>query len=359
MENPIVARSAGHMGYASKLFVASFILTSIYLLTSSTILIVRGEQSAESAVINSNLSEISIEGSPHLGDKNNIPVNIRLEPAHYLHGKTYIATGAQFNATAEILDDKFKDLIITYQWSTRNTIIATGTNRSRIEYKFDKADPETYLKVIVFSREKEEHSGVSEKSIIVRDPIKIAEPVDKLFIEHGELLNITLKFSGTGPFVYCYQLCLYSCHECYPIWHLNENQYHIVKYLHNVGNYTLRFAVDNIVSHQNKSYSVRVIDTPRESTVPYMPIVCSMSAVLILLIGFALHLKFNSISVYTETADFDFTRTTYNESAEEEDLWDEEQSFMQRVNYLLFKSNTERRNSSMAESNTSERSRLI
>lgn len=356
MENLNVAKSACHMDCAGKSSLALSILATLYLLVSSPN-VVRGQQSAEGDVQYTNLSDITIDGLPFLREKNNIPVNIRLEPAHYLHGKTYIATGEPFNATAEILDDKFKNLTIKYQWSTKGTIITTGINSSRIEYKFDKADPDTHLKVIVFHKDEQEYSGLSEKSIIVKDPIKIAEPVDKLFIEHGEMLNITLKFSGTGPFKYCYKLCLYPCNECYPIWNLNDNQYNILRYLHSVGNYTLRFAVDNIVSQQNKSYSVRVIDTPRESTIPYMPIVCSISAVLILLIGFALHLKFKSISVYTETADFDFTRTTYNESTEEEDIWDEEQSFLQRVKYLLLKS--ERRNSSMVESNFSERSRLI
>lgn len=290
-----------------------------------------------------------------------IPVNIQLQPAHYLYGKNYLATGVNFTATAEITDEKFKNQLIIYQWVTKNTSITTGQDKQTITYKFDKADPDTYLKVNVMIREAHASpTGTSTKSIVVRDPVSIAEPVDKLFIEHGEMLDVSFKFLGTGPFLYCYELYHSSYkHDCFPLRQTEDDKIRIIRYLRWVGNYTLILNVNNIASEQKKAYSVRVIETPRESTVPYVPIVCSASAVLILLIGFALHLKFRSFPIFTETADFDFTRTSRDDSAEEEELWDEEQSFIQRVKLLFLRSMSDRRNSSMTSSNYADRSRLI
>lgn len=288
----------------------------------------------------------------------NIPVNIQLQPAHYLHGKNYLATGVNFTATVEILDEKFKSQLLIYQWLTKNAPLVTGPDKQTITYKFDKADPETFLKVNVVIRDGP--TGTSSKPIVVRDPVSIAEPVDKLFIEHGEMLNVSFKFLGTGPFLYCYDVYHNSYkHDCFPMRHTDDDTIRIIRYLRWVGNYTLILNVNNIASEQRRAYSVKVIETPRESTIPYVPIVCSASAVLILLVGFGLHLKFRSFPLYTETADFDFTRTSHDDSAEDEEFWDEEQSFIQRVRLLFLRSISERRNSSMTASNYSERSRLI
>lgn len=286
-----------------------------------------------------------------------IPVNILIKPLKELDRKIYVPTGVDISATAEILDEKFRNTTITYQWSVKNETITTDPKASKISYRFNSADDNNYLKVFVLHKPNE--TGTCQKDIIVRDPISIFDPSGKLFLEHGELLDITIRFNGTGPFKYCEQFCHLErgrgCEECSPdIWTKN-NHVNIVKYLRSVGNYTLRFVVDNYASRQAKSYSVKIFDTIRHQSTPIVPIVCSISAVLILLTGVLLHSKFNN-TIPSETADFDFTRDSNFMEDEEFSFMDEEQSFFQRARSVLFNC----RQSSMVDSHMSEsRSRLF
>lgn len=284
-----------------------------------------------------------------------IPVNIRLEPAHYLHGKNYIQTGLNFTATAEILDDKFKNVTIEYQWSVRNKTIKTQPNASEIIYKFNQADTDNFLEVLVFHHPND--TGVSNKSFVIRDPISVKGP-DKSYLEHGELLNVTLKFEGTGAFSYCHSFCFEnhdgihekSCKECSPDITTDGHEVRIIQYLHSIGNWTLFFVVDNIASRVAKNYSIVITGIVRPKSVPFVPIVSSILAALILLSGLVLHLKFKR-TIATETADFDFIRHDYND--QDESFWEEEQSFAQRVRYLLFRVNQLDHDSSMTGSNIS------
>lgn len=262
-----------------------------------------------------------------------IPVTIRLEPVHYLHNYAYVATNTNITAVADIEDEKFKNLSLTYQWSTKDTNIITNSTASQIVYHFDKPDNKNFLKVLVLHRPND--TGVSQKNLIIRDPVQLTNVVGKTLIEHGELLRLTFKLNGTGPFSYCHRSCLEvdkeDCEKCKPNVDTFLSEVNITHYLRHVGNYTLLFNVDNIANQQEKRLTVRVSETVKPKHYPYMPIVCSISAVFILLTGIGLHMKFKQ-TVNTETADFDFTRNLFDE----EELA-EEQSFVQRVIYLLFK----------------------
>lgn len=265
-----------------------------------------------------------------------IPVNIQLKPAKYLYGKDYIATDAEFTATAEILDEKYKNLTITYQWSTKNTTIVTDAKASQITYKFTQPDEDNFLKVLVIHDAN--YTGTSEKKIVVRNPIQITEPENnKLFLEHGELLDISFKLNGTGPITSCYRFCYEMADtdkcKCKPDSLVRRDEIRISHYLHYVGNYTLLIAVDNVADHVEKHYTVKIIDTVHSQTAPYVPIVSSILAVIILLTGIALHMKFKK-TVQTETADFDFIRSYEDDDLED---WGEVQTLSQRVRYLLFK----------------------
>lgn len=272
----------------------------------------------------------------------NIPVNIQLNPARYLYGKDYVATGTKITATAEILDEKYKNLTLTYQWSTKEKTIITDTKSSQISYVFDKPDEDNFLKILVLYQSN--YTGSSSKSLVIRDPINITEPEGKLFIEHGDLLDISLKVKGGQPIEYCHEFCLNKVDretgasimdedcKCKPNTNLTNSEIIIKHYLRLVGNYTLLLVVDNVADHLEKHYEVKIRDTTHAQTIPYVPIVCSIVAVLILLTGVTLHMKFKR-TVQTETADFDFIRTSFAD----DDEWAEEQSLWQRVSYLLFR----------------------
>lgn len=287
-----------------------------------------------------------------------IPVNIRIKPAHYLHGKVYISTSNNLTATAEILDEKFRNVTLTYQWSIKDKTITTDTNASQIVYKFDSPDEAQFLKVLVFHPKND--TGTSQKDLVVRDPVTIAEPGGRFFLEHGDLLDIKLKFNGTRPYLYCYKICHDKaepeCGQCQPELETVSTEVPVLKYLHRIGNYTMNFVVSNVASQETKKYVIRITGSLSPQPLPIVPIVSSISAVVILLVGVAFHLKFKS-TILTETADFDFVRQVYDDR--EEEFWDEEQSFFQRVRYILF--STERDlNSSLSDSNlSSSRARLV
>lgn len=252
-----------------------------------------------------------------------------------------MATNASFTAKAEIQDVKFKNVSVEYQWSVKNKTIVTSKNASEIDYTFTEADENQFLTVLVFHQPN--NTGTSKKYFVVRDPIVVQEPKGKLFLEHGELLNITLNLSsGTKPINYCYKFCRdgndksggEDCAECTPDRTASHEQVSIIYYLRTVGNYKLVFIADNIASHISKSYSVKIADTIRPGTVPFVPIISSILAVIIVLSGLALHMKLKK-SLVTETADFEFIRHDYNE---EEDFWNNEEfTFFQRVRYLFSK----------------------
>lgn len=292
-------------------------------------------------------------------DNGNIPVNILIKPLRELERKIYVPTGANITAMAEILDEKFRNVSVTYQWSAKNKTITTDTNAAKIVYSFDKADNNNFLKVLVYHKPND--TGICQKDIVVRDPIVVSDLIGNVFLEYGELLNVTLKFNGTGPFKYCSEFCLKQsgkyCKECSPTNWTTDNEITIVKFLRPIGNYSLSFVVDNYASRVGKTYLVKIFDTVRYKTTPIVPIVCSITAVINMLTVLVLHIKFRN-TVLTETADFEFIREAYEEEDEGQFL-DEEQSFVQRVRYLLFGVARYRRNSIASWNLNGSRSRII
>lgn len=275
------------------------------------------------------------------GYASSIPVNIRLKSVVYLHDKAYVPTNTSFVAIAEITDERYKNLSMTYQWSVKNHTIITDNNSSQIDYKFTDADESNYLKLLVVHKPND--TGSCQQDFVIRDPLDVQQPKGTMFLEHGDLLRVQLNFKGTGPFKYCHKCVRDSLIQapkatnatCLPDADTSENHINISQYLR-VGNYSLVFVITNVASRVEKIYKVRVSDTVREhSNVPYIPLISSICAVLILMIGIVMHLRFKR-TLHTETADFDFSRHAYEDDYE--DWMDEERSFVERVRYLLFES---------------------
>lgn len=269
----------------------------------------------------------------------NVPLNILLEPDVHWLGRNFVPTSVKLNATAEIMDHHYKDFNFTYKWSTRNTVINEGVNLTKISFSYGQPSEQERLNLTVSFGDK--YHGFKNKDVVARDPIAIKERDLKLFVEHGELVTADFKLNGTPPIHFCYRFCPSPemvCEDCY----INRydgrtttgGELKIAHYLHANGNYTLILKLDNIATTMVKKYSVRVTDTIRPKKIPYVPIISSISAVLIILIALALHVRLRETN-YTETADFDFIRNSYDEEE-----WYEEQSFWQRVKYLLFKADS-------------------
>lgn len=266
----------------------------------------------------------------------NIPVSIGIEPSIFKDGNIYVPMGTGVKFTASISDSKYNNSTMIYKWSTKSGVIASDSKADKIEYSFTAAD-DNFIRVDVThqdSNNKTNGTGSSQTALVVKEALVVLDPVGKLFLEHGELLHVVLKYKGSPPFYYCYKFCqdsdILPC-VCFNMYQASEKEISITHYLHEVGNYTLLFSIENVMNKEIKHYTIKINDIVRDQTLPFVPIISSILAVFILLIGVALHLHYRRTS-YTETADFNFIRT-----AQEEEEWEEELSFIQRVRYLFFR----------------------
>lgn len=263
-----------------------------------------------------------------------IPVVIRLRPApEQLHGKIYVTTGTKYTLTAEVTDEHYKNVTLTYQWSIKNKTIVTDPKASHIEYTFSEPENSDFIKVLVVHTQ--EDTGVSEEDLVVYDPMVIVEFKGDSVLTQGDLLNVSILFTGTLPARYSYKICAGSaprsdCSGYHDQGETARGSINLVHYLRYVGDYTLMVQVSNTASKTDKSYHIKIVDTVRIQSLPITPIVCSIAAVLVLATGFMLHFKFKR-TIFTEAADFD-----YDDDDDWPDQWDMEQSFMQRVRYLMF-----------------------
>lgn len=263
-----------------------------------------------------------------------ISISLALSPYVSHLGTYYVPTNQPINATAILNNNSGLNVTrLAYKWSTKDGPISSATplNASSILLTFKKPDENNFVKAEVKDLDTNA-TGTSQFDVIVKSPLVVADPTGKLFLERGELLDIKLRFTGSPPFTYCYKICtpydILPCGLCLISYDTDSNVIPIVHYLHSVGNYTLLFQIGNIMNQDEKRYAIKINDTVRTSNLPIAPIVSTILAVLILISGVALHLKFRDTSYATETANFDF----FNDNEEE---WEQEFSFIQRVKYLF------------------------
>lgn len=262
-----------------------------------------------------------------------ISVSISVAPYKEYQDHIYVPTGVNLSISASVAEE-YANLSLAYKWSTKSGAIAADPKLNKIQYSFKNPADSDFIRVDVSNST---HNGSSQLDLIVKEQLVVMDPIGKLFLEHGELLHVKLQYKGSPPFRFCYKFCQDSdflpCDflACFPEYYTEDNQIHIDHYLHNVGNYTLMFKIRNVMNEELKHYAIKINDTVRVRTLPFIPIISFILAIFILLIGVALHLHYRKRG-YTETADFDFVRT-----AQEEEEWEEEQSFIQRVRYLFFR----------------------
>lgn len=261
-----------------------------------------------------------------------IPLTLSISPYKSHYGTIYVASGVKINATVTIRDltTTSNNSDVKIQWSTKDGVISTSLNSTSIEHTFQDESDNNFIRVEVI---RGNETGSAQVDFSVREPVNVSDPIGKLFIEHGEMLDVKLSFKGSAPFNYCYKFCIdgniIPCDLCFPYFETYKNELSISHYLHSVGQYTLMFDIYNIMNRETKHYTIKINDTVRDQSLPFVPIVCSILAVFILITGVSLHLHFRK-TAYTETANFDFIRQT-----QEDDDWEEELSFIQRVRYLF------------------------
>lgn len=259
----------------------------------------------------------------------NLPVILSISPYKSHFGTIYVPAGEKINATAVIRDliNTNNQFDVSIQWSTREGVIPTDSNLTSIEHVFQNASDDNFIRVDI---KHGNDTGSAKIDFYVREPVNVLDPIGNLFLEHGEMLDIKLSFKGTGPFYYCYRFCMSPCSFCPPIYETSKNELLISHYLSSVGNYTLLLDISNVMNRETKQYTIKIYDSIRGQSLPFVPIVCSILAVFILITGVGLHLHFRK-TAYTETANFDFIRQT-----QDDEDWEEELSFIQRVRYLFY-----------------------
>lgn len=263
-----------------------------------------------------------------------IPVEIRLQPAaNYYHGKLYLTTGTKYTIIAEITDDHYKNSTLTYQWSVKNKTIVTDPKASQIDYIFDQPEDNDFIKVLVVHTQGD--TGMNKDDLVIYNPLAIVEFKGDSVLTQGDLLNASIKFTGTLPATFFYKICAGikpdpGCRGYNDYGRATKNAITLVHYLRYVGDYTLMIELCNIASKTERSYHIKIVDSVRTQSLPITPIVCSIAAVLVLATGFMLHFKFKR-TIFTETADFD-----YDDDDDWPDQWEMERSFLQRVKYLMF-----------------------
>lgn len=269
-----------------------------------------------------------------------LPVALSVSPSISHFQKNYVASGVQINGVATITDPNYKSSNLTYEWSNKDGSIESNQHHpNQIQYVFKEPSDNNFIMVHVRDASNGAENS-AQFNFSVKAPVKVMDPAGKLFLEHGELLNVNLTYTGSPPFIYCYKFCSITdtvCNDCIPFFTTQDSYVQIVHYLHNVGEYTLLFSIGNIMNQEVKRYTIKITGAMRLKTIPYAPIVSTILAVCILMTGVALHLRFRYRTTFTETADFDFINN-------DEDEWHQELSFIQRVRYLLCNGNSERPN---------------
>lgn len=260
-----------------------------------------------------------------------IDVSINIVPYVSYFGSIYVAANTKLNISA-VISKSYNESLLVFTWSTKSGKIETPPHAKDITYKFTIPNEDNFIQVTVLDPTTNA-TGSARFDVAVRSPVEVLDPAGKLFLERGELLDISLRFIGSAPFKYCYKFCapndILPCNFCFPSSETTKTAIPIIHYLHKVGNYTLMFQISNILNHDERHYAIKINDTVRKNNLPIAPIVSTILAVIILTSGVALHLKFRDNAYTTETANFDFLI-----DYEDED-WEREFSLIQRVKYLL------------------------
>lgn len=318
--------------YPSKrtfLAISNSILTSIILSSFCC-----GQQSSQTdnvgQLASSTVATTNQQQQLFLSD--NIDVTINASPVKVVAGTNFVAAKMPIQIQAKF-DSTVNDSTLEYEWSTKEGGIKENKNASSIVYQFTKSDEDNFILLNV-KDPKTNATGTAKLDVSVRSRLVVGDPVGKTFIEKGELLEISLVYSGSPPFTYCYKFCsdydILPCTLCFPSSETTNTTIPIVHYLHYVGNYTLFFRIENIMNYEERQYVIKINDTVRpKSNLPIAPIVSSMLAVFIIITGVALHMRFKDTSYTTETANFDF----FHDDNDEE--WEQELSLIQRIRYLF------------------------
>lgn len=229
----------------------------------------------------------------------------KIEIMQVNNDSNFVATNQNMTALAQIHDPNYflSQYSLSYSWLLDNKDVPSLKTDKALSYNFSQPINQNLSVIVEAKNGSNTYYGYYSRLVMPRDPVKIADIKGKLFIEYGELLQVTIYFIGSKPFSYCW-----TFHKtCEPKMRTTDDSVQITHYMRFVGEYTLLFVAANQVSREEKHYTVKVSDIIKQHTLTFLiiPTVFSLLGILIILVVVVFVLRYRR-NYIIEVADFDF-----------------------------------------------------
>lgn len=266
-------------------------------------------------------------------------------------GLLYVAAGQDTNMSLEIFYPQriFNDAEFSYSWTVEESrfvsrhpymvhqFLNTGAQwiRTRVVARIPSYDNTN------MSRYK---WGYFDTQIVVKNPFTNFNISGNTYLQHGQLLNLDISCSGSGPVDYCWKVLPTSENNtnlsCSHPATVVDCSFPIIYYFKDSGDFLLAIYVDNVVSAKQRNIEIHIYDVslrPQLSTI-IIPMVCTILVLLIVAGAVVAHVRRRN-SYDIETADFDFMRTDESGTVVIETSWEYmRRSFLRilRVPYIYY-----------------------
>ncbi|XP_071532667.1 uncharacterized protein [Panulirus ornatus] len=156
--------------------------------------------------------------------------------------------------------------------------------------------------------------GYFHKKLTAREPIGQVNMTGKTWLKHGDLFNVTIQCSGSGPWGYCskvsrgvYNVTGNETCDVGEITMTNDCNFIVMRYFRASGTYTYLLIISNDISAVVQPIAVIIYNVDRKPQLSYIIIPVSCSLVVIIIIVFGIAYFIQSRHRYSvEVADFDF-----------------------------------------------------
>lgn len=154
--------------------------------------------------------------------------------------------------------------------------------------------------------------GYFHKHITVKAPVQSVSFTGNNWLQHGDVLNLTVSCNGSSAFHYCRYIYsgIYNAtgdETCITSRVSDICKFTVTHYFSESGTYTIVLIISNDVSKTIKPVAINVYEVTKQPqlSVIIVPVSCSLVAVIIIVFGIAYYIQ--SQNRYTvEVADFDF-----------------------------------------------------
>jgi len=165
--------------------------------------------------------------------------------------------------------------------------------------------------------------GLFQKDVISKAPISNVSITGEKTLKRGQLINLDLDCTGTGPWGFCWYRVEKgynmtgneTCDDAEITTSPKECSFPIMRYYKNADTYNLLVIVSNDVSHHIQVVSVTIYEVAKRMPlhIVIIPVTAAIAGIILIFSGIGVYANFRS-NLAVEVADFDFN------AAEEEEL---------------------------------------